>query len=180
MTVTGNLREVMKESISAAASYVRSRAVDFGIAPPLFDRRDIHVHVPEGATPKDGPSAGVAMVTAIVSVMTGIPARRDVAMTGEITLRGRVWPIRGLKEKLLAALRGGIKTVLIPEENAKDLVEISESVKTGLEIIPVSRMDEVLGHALTRKPEPIAWDEASAKPTVETPVEEESSAWTAH
>ncbi len=180
MTVTGNLRDVMKESISAAASYVRSRAVDFGIEPPLFDRRDIHVHVPEGATPKDGPSAGVAVVTAIVSVMTGIPARRDVAMTGEITLRGRVWPIRGLKEKLLAALRGGIKTVLIPEENAKDLVEISESVKTGLEIIPVSRMDEVLGHALTRKPEPIAWDEASAKPTVETPVEEESSAWTAH
>ena len=122
MTVTGNLRDVMKESISAAASYVRSRAVAFGIEPPLFDRRDIHVHVPEGATPKDGPSAGVAMVTAIVSVMTGIPVRRDVAMTGEITLRGRVLPIGGLKEKLLAALRGGIKTVLIPEENAKDLV----------------------------------------------------------
>src|SRR5713101_5921208 len=179
MTVTGNLRDVMKESISAAASYVRSRAVDFGIEPPLFDRRDIHVHVPDGATPKDGPSAGVAMVTAIVSVMTGIPARRDVAMTGEITLRGRVWPISGLKEKLLAALRGGIKTVLIPEENAKDLVEISDSVKRGLEIIPVSRIDEVLGHALTRKPVPIVWDEASAKPTVETSVEEESAAWTA-
>ncbi len=161
MTVTGNVRDVMKESISAAASYVRSRAVDFGIEPPLFDRRDIHVHVPEGATPKDGPSAGVAMVTAIVSVMTGIPVRRDVAMTGEITLRGRVWPISGLKEKLLAALRGGIKTVLIPEENAKDLVEISDSVKRGLEIIPVSRMDEVLGHALTRKPVPIVWDEAA-------------------
>src|SRR5205809_5428642 len=122
MTVTGNLRDVMKESISAAASYVRSRAVDFGIEPPQFDRRDIHVHVPEGATPKDGPSAGVAMVTAIVAVMTGIPARRDVAMTGEITLRGRVLPIGGLKEKLLAASRGGMKTVLIPEENAKDLV----------------------------------------------------------
>jgi ATP-dependent Lon protease len=167
------VRDVMKESISAAASYVRSRAVDFGIEPPLFDRRDIHVHVPEGATPKDGPSAGVAMVTAIVSVTRGIPARRDVAMTGEITLRGRVWPIDGLKEKLLAALRGGIKTVLIPEENAKDLVEISESVKSELEIIPVSRMDEVLGHALTRKPEPIAWDEAGAKPPLETPVEEE-------
>src|SRR6266699_2939774 len=180
MTVTGNLRDVMKESISAAASYVRSRAVDFGIAPPLFDRRDIHVHVPEGATPKDGPSAGVAMATAIVSVMTGIPGRRDVAMTGEITLRGRVWPISGLKEKLLAALRGGIKTVLIPEENAKDLVEISDSVKGGLEIIPVSRMDEVLGHALTRKPVPIVWDEASAKPAVDTPVEEASSARTAH
>src|SRR5258708_18293643 len=125
MTVTGNLRDVMKESISAAASYVRMRAVAFGIKPPLFDNRDIHVRVPEGATPKDGPSAGIAMATAIVSVMTGIPVRRDLAMTGEITLRGRVWPITGLKEKLLAALRGGIKTVLIPEENAKDLVEIS-------------------------------------------------------
>jgi len=183
MTVTGNLRDVMKESISAAASYVRSRAVDFGIEPPLFDRRDIHVHVPEGATPKDGPSAGVAMVTAIVSVMTGIPARRDVAMTGEITLRGRVLPIGGLKEKLLAALRGGIKTVLIPEENAKDLVEISESVKSGLEIIPVSRMDEVLAHSLTRKPEPIVWDETQAKPAPETPpqaAEEEPSGLTAH
>ena len=121
MTVTGNLRDVMKESISAAASYVRSRAVDFGIEPPMFDKRDIHVHVPEGATPKDGPSAGVAMATAIVSVMTGIPVRHEVAMTGEITLRGRVLPIGGLKEKLLAALRGGIKKVLIPEENAKDL-----------------------------------------------------------
>ena len=155
MTVTGNLRDVMKESISAAASYVRMRAVAFGIEPPLFDRRDIHVHVPEGATPKDGPSAGVAMVTAIVSVMTGIPVRRDVAMTGEITLRGRVLPIGGLKEKLLAALRGGMKTVLIPEENAKDLVEINDSIKSGLEIIPVSRMDEVLARALMRKPEPI-------------------------
>jgi ATP-dependent Lon protease len=134
------------------------RTLAFGIKPPLFDNRDIHVHVPEGATPKDGPSAGVAMATAIVSVMTGIPVRRDVAMTGEITLRGRVWPIAGLKEKLLAALRGGIKTVLIPEENAKDLVEISESIKKGLEIVPVSRMDEVLARAMTRKPEPIEWD----------------------
>ncbi|MBW3098900.1 endopeptidase La [Pseudohoeflea coraliihabitans] len=158
MTVTGNLRDVMKESISAAASYVRSRAVDFGIQPPLFDRNDIHVHVPEGATPKDGPSAGVAMVTAIVSVMTGIPVRKDVAMTGEITLRGRVLPIGGLKEKLLAALRGGIKTVLIPEENAKDLPEIPDKLKNGLEIIPVSRMGEVLEHALVRKPEPIEWN----------------------
>src|SRR5256885_708594 len=153
MTVTGNLRDVMKESISAAASYVRMRALAFGIKPPLFDERDIHVHVPEGATPKDGPSAGVAMATAIVSVMTGIPVRRDLAMTGEITLRGRVWPIAGLKEKLLAALRGGIKTVLIPEENAKDLVEIADSIKSGLEIVPVSRMDEVLARAMTRKPE---------------------------
>jgi ATP-dependent Lon protease len=164
MTVTGNLRDVMKESISAAASYVRSRAVGFGIEPPLFERRDIHVHVPEGATPKDGPSAGVAMVTAIVSVMTGIPVRRDVAMTGEITLRGRVLPIGGLKEKLLAALRGGMKTVLIPEENAKDLVDLPDTVKNGLEIVPVSRMDEVLARALTRKLEPIEWDEASVKP----------------
>jgi ATP-dependent Lon protease len=161
MTVTGNLRDVMKESISAAASYVRSRAIDFGIKPPLFEKRDIHVHVPEGATPKDGPSAGVAMVTSIVSVMTGIPVRRDVAMTGEITLRGRVLPIGGLKEKLLAAHRGGIKKVLIPEENAKDLTEISEQIKGGLEIVPVSRMDEVLEHALIRKPEAIAWDEAA-------------------
>jgi ATP-dependent Lon protease len=155
MTVTGNLRDVMRESISAAASYVRMRAVAFGIKPTLFDNRDIHVHVPEGATPKDGPSAGVAMAAAIVSVMTGIPVRRDVAMTGEITLRGRVLPIAGLKEKLLAALRGGIKTVLIPEENAKDLVEISDSIKKALEIVPVSRMDEVLARAMARKPEPI-------------------------
>jgi ATP-dependent Lon protease len=184
MTVTGNLRDVMKESISAAASYVRMRAVAFGIEPPRFDKRDIHVHVPEGATPKDGPSAGVAMVTAIVSVMTGIPVRRDVAMTGEITLRGRVLPIGGLKEKLLAASRGGMKTVLIPEENAKDLVEINESIKKGLEIVPVSRMDEVLERALVRKPEPITWDEETAKPVeapvTEPPVEEESSVLTAH
>ena len=179
MTVTGNLRDVMKELISAAASYVRSRAIAFGIEPPLFDRRDIHVHVPEGATPKDGPSAGVAMVTAIVSVMSGISVRRDVAMTGEITLRGRVLPIGGLKEKLLAALRGGIKTVLIPEENAKDLVEIPDSVKSGMEIIPVSRMDEVLTHALTRTPEPIQWEESPAK-AAEPPADEESSGLTAH
>src|SRR5262252_8687242 len=183
MTVTGNLRDVMKESISAAASYVRMRAVAFGIKPPLFDNRDIHVHVPEGATPKDGPSAGVAMATTIVSVMTGIPVRRDLAMTGEITLRGRVWPIAGLKEKLLAALRGGIKTVLIPEENAKDLVEISESIKKGLDIVPVSRMDEVLARAMTRKPERIEWDETTTAPAAapeEAPVEEEPATLTAH
>jgi ATP-dependent Lon protease len=159
MTVTGNLKDVMKESISAAASYVRSRAVDFGIEPPLFDRRDIHVHVPEGATPKDGPSAGVAMATAITSIMTGIPIRRDIAMTGEITLRGRVLPIGGLKEKLLAALRGGLKKVLIPEENAKDLADIPVAVRNALEIVPVSRMDEVLQHALVRQPTPIRWEE---------------------
>src|SRR6266446_1890265 len=185
MIVTGNLRDVMKESISAAASYVRMRAVAFGIEPPRFDKKDIHVHVPEGATPKDGPSAGVAMVTAIVSVMTGIPVRRDVAMTGEITLRGRVLPIGGLKEKLLAASRGGMKTVLIPEENAKDLVEISDSIKKGLDIVPVSRMDEVLVRALVRKPEPIEWDEEKAKPTetsvtTEPAVEADSSTLTAH
>jgi ATP-dependent Lon protease len=179
MIVTGNLRDVMKESISAAASYVRSRAVEFGIEPPLFDRRDIHVHVPEGATPKDGPSAGVAMVTAIVSVMTGIPARRDVAMTGEITLRGRVWPIDGLKEKLLAALRGGIKTVLIPKENVKDLAEIPDSVKGALKIIPVSRMDEVLDHSLVRRPEPIAQRQWGAQ-VEEGPVEKESPTLTSH
>jgi ATP-dependent Lon protease len=185
MTVTGNLRDVMKESISAAASYVRSRAVAFGIEPPLFDKRDIHVHVPEGATPKDGPSAGVAMVTAIVSVMTGIPVRRDLAMTGEITLRGRVLPIGGLKEKLLAAARGGMKTVLIPEENAKDLVEISDTIKKGLEIVPVTRMDEVLARALVRAPQPIEWDEASAKLAAQTAaaepaVDEDGSGLTAH
>jgi len=159
MTVTGNLRDVMKESISAASSYVRSRATDFGIKPPIFDKKDIHVHVPEGATPKDGPSAGIAMVTAIVSVMTGIPVRKDVAMTGEITLRGRVLPIGGLKEKLLAALRAGIKKVMIPEENAKDLAEIPDNVKSEMEIIPVARIDEVLRHALTKHPEAIIWDE---------------------
>jgi ATP-dependent Lon protease len=159
MTVTGNLRDVMKESISAASSYVRSRATDFGVKPPTFDKKDIHVHVPEGATPKDGPSAGVAMVTAIVSVMTGIPVRRDVAMTGEITLRGRILPIGGLKEKLLAALRGGMKTVMIPGENEKDLAEIPENVKSGLTIIPVEKMDEVLKRALVRYPEAITWDE---------------------
>jgi len=183
MTVTGNLRDVMKESISAAASYVRSRAIAFGIEPPLFDKRDIHVHVPEGATPKDGPSAGVAMVTAIVSVMSGIPVRRDVAMTGEITLRGRVLPIGGLKEKLLAALRGGIKTVVIPEENAKDLVEISDSVKSGLEIIPVTRMDEVLARALTRMPDPIEWEDKTDVKAAKTEAaveEDEASQLTAH
>jgi ATP-dependent Lon protease len=180
MTVTGNLRDVMKESISAAASYVRSRAVDFGIEPPLFDRKDIHVHVPEGATPKDGPSAGVAMVTAIVSVMTGIPVRKDVAMTGEITLRGRVLPIGGLKEKLLAALRGGIKTVIIPEDNAKDLAEIPDNVKSGMELIPVDRMDAVLKHALVRQPVPIKWDETKVPATPAVPEDDAAVIQTAH
>ncbi len=162
MTVTGNLKDVMKESISAATAYVRSRAVDFGIEPPLFDKSDIHVHVPEGATPKDGPSAGIGMATTVVSMMTKIPVRNDLAMTGEITLRGRVLPIGGLKEKLLAALRGGIKTVLIPEDNVHDLKDLPDSVKEGLEIIPVSRMGQVIEHALVRQPEPIEWTEEKA------------------
>jgi ATP-dependent Lon protease len=180
MTVTGNLKDVMKESISAAASYVRSRAVDFGIEPPIFDRKDIHVHVPEGATPKDGPSAGIAMATAIVSVMTSIPVRRDVAMTGEVTLRGRVLPIGGLKEKLLAALRGGIKKVLIPEENAKDLVDLPASVKNGLEIVPVSRMDQVLQHALVRVPEPIEWEEVVPAKPVAPAADDDAPGLVAH
>ncbi|HVY85278.1 MAG TPA: endopeptidase La [Caulobacterales bacterium] len=159
MTVTGNLKDVMRESISAASSYVRSRSIQFGVKPPLFRTRDIHVHVPEGATPKDGPSAGVAMVTAIVSVLTGVPVRKDVAMTGEVTLRGRVLPIGGLKEKLLAALRGGIKTVLIPKDNEKDLADIPDNVKAGLELIPVSNVDDVLGKALVRSLTPIVWTE---------------------
>ena len=159
MTVTGNLKDVMKESISAANSYVRSRAASFGIKPPMFDTKDIHVHVPEGATPKDGPSAGIAMATTIVSVMTGTKVSKDVAMTGEITLRGRVLPIGGLKEKLLAALREGITKVLIPEENVKDLAEIPDNVKEGMEIIPVGHLDDVLPHVLIDMPEAIEWDE---------------------
>ncbi|KAA5801086.1 endopeptidase La [Alkalicaulis satelles] len=160
MTVTGNLRDVMKESISAANSYVQSRAPALGVKPPVFRSTDIHVHVPEGATPKDGPSAGGAMITAIVSALTGIPVRKDVAMTGEITLRGRVLPIGGLKEKLLAALRGGVKTVLIPRDNEKDLAEIPDNVKQGLEIIPVDTVDQVLEHALAGRVEPVEWSEA--------------------
>jgi ATP-dependent Lon protease len=159
MTVTGNLKDVMKESISAASSYVRARSLAFGVKPPVFRTRDIHVHVPEGATPKDGPSAGVAMATAIVSVLTQNPIRKDIAMTGEITLRGRVLPIGGLKEKLLAALRGGVKTVLIPKDNEKDLAEIPDNVKQGLEIIPAATVDEVLAKALTRPLTPVEWSD---------------------
>ncbi|MDO9248544.1 MAG: endopeptidase La [Phenylobacterium sp.] len=159
MSITGNLKDVMKESISAANSYVRSRAVHFGIEPPVFEKTDVHIHVPDGATPKDGPSAGAAMATAIVSVLTGIPIRKDIAMTGEVTLRGRVTAIGGLKEKLLAALRSGVKTVLIPEENMKDLADVPDSVKNGLEIIPVSNIDEVLARALTEPLTPIEWTE---------------------
>ena len=161
MKTTGKLGDVMKESIDAAASYVRAISPSIGVQPPRFDRMDIHVHVPEGATPKDGPSAGVAMVTSIVSVLTQIPVRKDIAMTGEVTLRGHVLPIGGLKEKLLAALRGGITTVLIPKENEKDLTEIPDNVKDGLTIIPVETVRQVLDQALVRQPEPIEWDEAA-------------------
>ncbi len=156
---TGKLGDVMKESIQAAESYVKSRSVEFGIKPTLFDKKDIHVHVPEGATPKDGPSAGVAMVTAIVSALTGIPVHRDVALTGEITLRGRVLPIDGLKEKLLAALRGGLKTVVIPQDNEKDLAEIPDNVKRGLTIVATESVDEMLEHALISRPTAIEWIE---------------------
>ncbi len=159
MKTTGTLGDVMKESIEAASSFVRSIAPEIGVKPPRFEKWDIHVHVPEGATPKDGPSAGVAMVTSIVSVLTGIAVRKDVAMTGEVTLRGNVLAIGGLKEKLLAALRGGIKTVLIPQDNEKDLKEIPDNVKEGLEIIPVSNVRDVLHHALVDVPQPVDWDE---------------------
>ena len=171
---TGKLGDVMQESVSAAMSYVRSRATSFGIKPTLFDRRDLHVHVPEGATPKDGPSAGIAMATSIVSVLTGIPVRKDVAMTGEITLRGRVLPIGGLKEKLLAALRAGVTRVFIPKDNEKDLAEIPDNVKKGLTIIPVAHVDEVISQALVRKPEPIEWEEP-AEPAPTRPGDGESS-----
>jgi ATP-dependent Lon protease len=161
MKTTGKLGDVMKESIDAASSYVRSVSPQLGVKPPKFDKIDIHVHVPDGATPKDGPSAGLAMVTSIVSVLTQIPVRKDIAMTGEVSLRGNAMPIGGLKEKLLAALRGGIKTVLIPEENTRDLPEIPDNVKAGLEIVPVKHVSEVLKLALVRQPEPIEWDEAA-------------------
>ena len=164
---TGKLGDVMQESVSAALSYVRSRAVTFGLKPTLFEKRDIHVHVPEGATPKDGPSAGIAMATSIVSVLTGIAVRRDIAMTGEITLRGRVLPIGGLKEKLLAALRAGITTVFIPKDNEKDLAEIPDNVKKNLTLVPVAHVDDVIAQALVRKPEPIEWTEP---PDVDAPV----------
>ncbi len=171
MTVTGNLKDVMKESISAAHSYVRSRAPAFGIKPTVFDRIDVHVHVPDGATPKDGPSAGAAMATAIVSVLTGVSIRKDLAMTGEITLRGRVTAIGGLKEKLLAALRSGVKTVLIPSENEKDLADVPESVKSALEIIPVGHIDQVLAHALTGPIKAIEWSEEDDDARVIPPVD---------
>ena len=171
VTSTGKLGDVMKESVQAAESFVKSRADSFGIRPITIEQKDIHVHVPEGATPKDGPSAGVAMVTSIVSVLTEIPVRRDVAMTGEITLRGRVLPIGGLKEKLLAALRGGLKTVLIPKDNEKDLAEIPDNVKEGLEIIPVTVVDEVISHALTSEPVPVNLEDDDASSAINKPDE---------
>jgi ATP-dependent Lon protease len=173
VTATGKLGDVMKESVQAAESFVKSRSLAYGIKPPIFEKRDIHVHVPEGATPKDGPSAGVAMVTSIVSVLTGIPVKRDIAMTGEITLRGRVLPIGGLKEKLLAALRGGLKTVLIPADNEKDLAEIPDNVKRGLKIIAAHTVDEVLANALSAPLIPVEWQEEPAPPPVIPAASEE-------
>ncbi len=182
MKTTGKLGDVMKESIDAASSYVRSISPQIGVKPPQFEKWDIHVHVPDGATPKDGPSAGLAMVTSIVSVLTGIPVRKDIAMTGEVSLRGNAMPIGGLKEKLLAALRGGIKTVLIPEENEKDLPEIPDNVKEGLEIIPVSHVSEVLKLALIGVPEAVEWDEAAeeAAAAAAAPKPNDGAGATAH
>jgi ATP-dependent Lon protease len=176
VTATGKLGDVMKESVQAAESFVKSRSQAYGIKAVDLEKKDIHVHVPEGATPKDGPSAGVAMVTTIVSVLTGIPVRRDIAMTGEITLRGRVLPIGGLKEKLLAALRGGLKTVVIPAENEKDLAEIPDNVKRGLKIIPARTVDEVLGHALVSPLTPIVWEvDPPVQPVIPATSEERSA-----
>ena len=180
MKTTGKLGDVMKESIDAASSYVRSISPQIGVKPTVFDKIDIHVHVPDGATPKDGPSAGLAMVTSIVSVLTGIPVRKDIAMTGEVSLRGNAMPIGGLKEKLLAALRGGIKTVLIPQENEKDLADIPDNVKDGLEIIAVKHVSEVLKLALTEEPEAIEWDEAAEEAAAAKLKKEEAAGATAH
>jgi len=179
---TGKLGEVMSESVQMAFSFVKARAPAYGIKPSLFNRKDLHIHLPEGAVPKDGPSAGIGMVTAMVSTLTGIPVRADVAMTGEVTLRGRVLAIGGLKEKLLAALRGGIKTVLIPEENRKDLAEIPNNILEGMEIVPVAHVDEVLARALTSRPEPIEWTEADdlASQPGAAPIAAAGPAATAH
>ncbi|MBV8547854.1 MAG: endopeptidase La, partial [Alphaproteobacteria bacterium] len=180
VTATGKLGDVMKESVQAAETFVKSRSYAFGIKPSVFEKKDIHVHVPEGATPKDGPSAGVAMVTSIVSVLTGIPVRRDIAMTGEITLRGRVLPIGGLKEKLLAALRGGLKTVLIPAENEKDLADIPDNVKRGIKIVAVATVDELLGHALATSLSPMPWPGDADEEAVLPPKGEERSGLVTH
>jgi ATP-dependent Lon protease len=168
---TGKVGEVMSESVQAAWSFVKARAPAYGVKPSLFAKKDVHVHLPEGAVPKDGPSAGIGMVTALISTLTGVPVRRDVAMTGEVTLRGRVLPIGGLKEKLLAALRGGITTVLIPQENEKDLAELPANLRERLTIVPVAHVDEVLARALSAKLEPIEWSEAdehAAEPVAPT------------
>ena len=175
LELTGKLGDVMKESMKAAKSYVRSKCLDFGIIPPTFDKKDIHIHVPEGATPKDGPSAGIGMVTSIVSALTGIPVKKDVAMTGEVTLRGRVLPIGGLKEKLLAALRGGIRTAIIPDENEKDLKEIPQNVKDGLKIIPVKNVEEVLKIALSKELTPVKWVDVEQIPSNKDGVTQESA-----
>ena len=175
LELTGKLGDVMKESMKAAKSYVRSKCLDFGIIPPTFDKKDIHIHVPEGATPKDGPSAGIGMVTSIVSALTGIPVKKDVAMTGEVTLRGRVLPIGGLKEKLLAALRGGIKVAIIPDENEKDLKEIPQNVKEGLKIVPVKSVEEVLKIALSKDLTPVKWVEVDQIPSSSDIVATESA-----
>jgi ATP-dependent Lon protease len=179
VTITGKLGDVMQESAQAALSYVRSRAADYGINPAIFQRKDIHIHVPEGATPKDGPSAGIAMATTITSLLTGIPVLKSVAMTGEVTLRGRVLAIGGLKEKLLAALRGGITTVLIPQENVKDLEEIPDNVKSGLTILPVGRVDEVLKLALAQPLKPIPWPEEKLE-ALQKPVEDNDGTVVTH
>jgi ATP-dependent Lon protease len=176
--ITGKLGDVMQESVQAAVSYARSRSKQFGVKPTFFEKRDIHVHVPEGATPKDGPSAGVAMYTSIVSALTGIAVRKDVAMTGEITLRGRVLAIGGLKEKLLAAHRGGIKTVIIPIDNEKDLEDIPDNVKQGIKLVPVTTVDEVLKIAFVRVPVAIEWDEQEEETAISArkmPVEDGTS-----
>ena len=159
MQITGKLGEVMQESVKAAKSFVRYKSVEFGIVPPLFEKKDFHIHVPEGATPKDGPSAGIAIVTSIISSITGIPVNKDVAMTGEVTLRGNVLQIGGLKEKLLAAHRAGIKKVLIPYDNQKDLIEIPETIRNSIEIVSVKTVEEVLKHALTKELKPVKWVE---------------------
>ena len=159
MQITGKLGEVMQESVKAAKSYIRSKSLDYGIVPPIFDKKDFHVHVPEGATPKDGPSAGIAIVTSIISAITEIPIDKNVAMTGEVTLRGVVLPIGGLKEKLLAAHRAGIKKVLIPKENTKDLTEVPEAIKKQIQIIPVKNVDEVLKVSLTKPLKRVEWVE---------------------
>jgi ATP-dependent Lon protease len=180
VVATGKLGDVMKESVQAAESFAKARAVSFGIKPTIFAKRDIHVHVPEGATPKDGPSAGVAMVTAIVSALTGIPVRHDVAMTGEVTLRGRVLPIGGLKEKLLAAVRAGIKTVVIPKDNEKDLADVPDSVKKALTILPTADVEEVLKIALARPLEPIEWKESDVDDIARVPGDGDDEAVIRH